>query len=139
MATVSTQRIFILFVLINLAVGVADITYFNPTAYSTAPFSKLTDTGDRYSIEWDDENTMWKSTNPDAIPNEEATITNSQKTGFMITRFIATSFIPFSIMPQSDMSITEQVLATMIAIFRIFIGFLAGLEMYLLFKNRKAT
>ena len=133
---ISTQRLVVLFIMINVVVGIVDLTYYSPTAYQSTPFDSIVSELDDFQEE---QEKVWGGLLSGASQVVETTIINPLRLGYTLLRFFWKAFIPFSVYPRTDYSTFENVGVTILTLFRTLLSLIVGFEAYAFYKNKKQT
>lgn len=136
---ISTQRLIIIMLMINVVVGIVDLTYYSPTQYQTTPFDSINNQLDAFQQKAQEEETTWGGLFSGAVNVLEVTVINPLRFGYTLLRFLWKAFIPFSILPTGNETPVENVVITVIILFRSLLALIMGIEIYLFFKNKKTT
>lgn len=135
----STQRLIMIFVLINILIGVGIGIYKNPTIYGDTTAQQEIDIMEDQQAEFEEEETEYGGIPTTDTSGEGKTIGNPIKMGAILWDIVLGGLNPLSIRPGMFQTTTEKIIATMLLMFRSLMAIIAGLELFLLFKNRKAT
>lgn len=135
---ISTQRIILLFILMNLLVGIGGTIHNNPTAFNFNKINEEININEELVNEYTDENTKTGGIPSEDTSGEGKSIGNMFKMGLITWEVIIRAIWPFSVYPNYP-TVIENIIATLILYFRLLGSVLVGLELYLLFKNRKTS
>lgn len=136
---ISTQRLIIMFVLINLAVTIATFTYQEETTWNSTPFDNMLNQVQEFEEKAQEDESVIGGMLSAAAKVIEATVIDPIRFGWMILKFLYYAFVPFSINGDMASSTVEEVFIVILSVVRSVLAVLAGLEIYLIFKNKKAT
>jgi len=125
--------------MINVVVGIVDLTYYSPTTYQSTPFDSIVSELDDFQEEQEKDDTVWGGLLSGASQVVETTIINPLRLGYTLLRFFWKAFIPFSVYPRTDYSTFENVGVTILTLFRTLLSLIVGFEAYAFYKNKKQT
>jgi hypothetical protein len=135
---ISTQRLLLMFLMINVIVGIVDVSYYNPLSYDNQFLDGITTDLDEFSENIQKEDSIWGGILGKLI-DAVSTIVNGVRLGFLLLYFFFKIMIPWPIARLTSYSAIELMIVDFINLFRLLMTLLAGLEIYNLFKNKKAT
>ena len=131
----STQRLMILVLAINLMISVAYGIYENPTLFDESAVSGMVDVGNRLSTDISGEST---SIQPENL-QVEGSFGNAIRMGTTLFKLFIRGMNPFPFNEDTYTDPLDIIIAWGLMIFRVFIYVLISIELYMILKNRKAT
>lgn len=133
----STQRLIMIIIGINIIIGLVGAIYNEPTVYSSNRFTEAIDYNEQFGKDLDSEDKYSGTTNRDY--DSETTIGNSITTGSIIWDVFWTGLYPLSVHPSMFETQIEKIFANILIIFRALMWILIGVELYLFIKNKKTS
>lgn len=136
---ISTQRLIMLVIGINLLIGMVGEIWVNPTGYTTSQQLEVEiDKMEDLEVNLESEEGIWGSVKQSA-GQEETTIGSAINWGYSILGVFIRGINPLSIHPSMFTNTIEQVFAWFLIFFRSLIATILGIELYLVYKNKKTS
>lgn len=134
---ISTQRLIMIVVLINLMTGIVGNIYIKPTTYDNNIIAGEEDYSQQYSenLLQEDKYSGIRNRGYDS----EQSIGNSITLGSNIWDIIIDGVNPLSVHPNMFESDIEKMFAIILSMFRLLLGIILIVEIYMIFKNRKQS
>lgn len=136
---ISSQRLIMIFILINIVAGIGVSIYAQPNTYDETQTLEHITINEQYESEFKEDNTKYGGTSVEDDAGEGKTVGNVMKMGSMLWDITINSLNPFSVNRTMFTTSLERIIADILVLFRILGTILMSIELYLLFKNRKAT
>lgn len=137
---ISTQKILTMVILIQIMLGLTATFLLEPENTDNIDKDMKTERDSIQSEEtsFTSEEGIWGTVKATAGQVYDSTIGNALKWGASIINFLNKAFNPWAITGEYETEIEKQA-ANIIQTIRIFLLAITALELYLLFKNKKAT
>lgn len=134
---VSTHRLILMFVMLNLIIGIAGTAYYSPRSRNTNVITEYTDLGGEWEDELTSEDAKWGTAKSTSNQFTETTVGNTFTIGKFIWNVFWMGINPFSIRPSMVDTDIEKIIAYILEWFRSLLMIVIALEAYFVFKNRK--
>lgn len=134
----STQRLLIMIMMINLIVAVATEITANPTLASTSHLENTIQQSNEYSISVTEEADVDVMQRPDS-PTSDPTPLNTWNVGGTFISILIKGLVPWPIWYTNHETIIEEVFAWSMGILQAIMYIIVTAEIYLVIKNRKST
>lgn len=135
----STQRIIILCITLNLLLGIVTIIYDNPNSSITSNIDTEIEQGEERERDVESESGIFGVVKSTILRPVESSIGNPLKWGFNILSVFIKAINPFSFGASTFNTQQEQIIARVIMFFRTILVTIVAVEMYSYFKNRKVS
>lgn len=136
---ISTHRLLLILVAINMVIGFAMQIYYDPLSSNTDQVTVEQQLLEQYEQEMESQEGTWGSIKRTTSQLWENTIGNPIKWGWTILKIFWRGINPLSFTPDDFTHPMEQAMAQGIVLFRsLLMGVVVGLSAYMLYKN-KAT
>lgn len=136
---ISSQRLFLLLIGLNLLVGMAAEVYHDPVSDNVDQVTVETQLMEQYETEFQSQEGIWGSVKATADRIWESTIGSPIRWGWTLLKLLVRGLNPFSFSASDFVNPVEQEIARYLIFFRSALMTIVILEGYLLFKNKKAT
>ena len=134
---ISTQRLLMIVIGLNLIIGLAGSIYQNPTIYDDNHLSVEQSLYEQYGENFKDDDAFSGVKNRDY--QQETSIGNSLSWGKILLDVFLNGINPFSFTPNDFDTNVEQIVAQMLVIFRSLMYILLLVEVIMFFKNKKSS
>lgn len=138
---VSTQRLMLIILSINMLIGVVGEIYLNPTGYNSNnnPLGTEKQLQEQYQKDYYSETGIFGTLKASADRIYENTIGNVITWGKILINMFLKGINPFSFTPADFTDQIEKMFATVLVFARTLMVAFVMLEGYMLFKNRKTS
>jgi hypothetical protein len=134
---ISTQRLLMIVIGINLIIGLAGSIYVNPALYDSSHLSVEQSLYEQYGSEFANDDPFSGVTNRDSL--QESSIGNSLSWGKILLDIFLNGINPFSFKPNDFNTAIEQIVAQILVLFRSLMYILLIVEIIMFFKNKKSS
>lgn len=134
---ISTQRLILIILFMNIAIGIAGSIYQNPTFYEEDYFYEDNTLYENYGTNFKDSDTHSGIVNREQ--QYEVSIGNSIEWGEITLNILWNGLNPFSFTANDFNSDIEKVFANVLILFRSLMYIIIIIEVYMFFKNKKNT
>lgn len=138
-AVMSTQRLLLMIVAMNLLIGLIAEFYMDDTASPEDILEIETTYGETTRQDMEDASGYTRTKSSTTITTGDNTIGNTQKQGIEILGILWRALEPFPFEDSQFNDPVEQRIAEVIKYFRYLMYILAIVEVYMFFKNKKTT
>lgn len=134
---ITSQRLLLIGIFLNLFMGLLTHAYYNEGEFKEDLIQDLAEQTEQSRTEAKSQEGIYGSIKG-AIQKVDTTITSVYVYGKAILKLFIMAMWPFSV-PVSNFTGMNRIIAMIITLFRVCVTALVLVEVYLLYKNRKAT
>lgn len=135
----STHRLLIMLIAMNMMIGIAVSIYNSPQTLDTKQMEVENEKLEESEEYAEEEQSIWGSIKASAEKGYESTIGNPIRWGWTILRIFIRGINPFSFMPSDFTNEIEQEIARVLILIRSLITTITIIEGYMVFKNDKQS
>jgi hypothetical protein len=134
---ISTHRLILLFIGINLIIGIASAIYENPAIYNDNFLSVEQGLYEDFGADFVTEDSLNGIQSENTL--QETSVGNSLSWGKILFDVFVQGINPFSFMPGDFDTMAEQIAAQLLILFRALMSILIVIEAIMFFKNKKSS
>ena len=136
---ISSQRLMLIIIALNMLIGFTGEIYHNPTGYSSTTATIEQALMEEYEQEFQSEEGLWGTVKATANKIYENTIGNVVSWGRIIFKVFIDGINPFSFTASDFSHPVEKQFANILVLFRSLMTAILILEGYMIFKNKKSS
>jgi hypothetical protein len=136
---ISSQRLMLIIIVLNMMLGFVGEIYHNPTGYSDTTATVEQQLLEEYEAEYKSDEGLWGTVKATANKIYENTIGNVVSWGNIIFKVFINGLNPFSFTASDFNHPVEKAFANLLVLFRSLMTAILILEGYMIFKNKKSS
>lgn len=135
--TVSSQKLLITMIILNLLIGCSSALYFNATEFTGNELSTSSTFLEGFETDFTDDDTLENVRTDTQM--DEGTIGGGMRWSRIVYQMFIGAINPFSVNRNNFEEEIEKRIADILVVFRAIISTLMIIEIYLIIKNKKTT